>query len=325
MTRRVVLVLGARGFIGRRIVHQLSSAQWAHPIAASRLIAEASFGTEVEKLPLDATSRPQLERALATADAVISCIAGTTHDILESGHALFEAVAHRADPPRVVWLSSIAAYGSACGSIDEQAPLLGDLGPYSSAKALIDTLAASLPSVTRLRPGIVYGPESPWWSDRIARLLVGRRLGDLGVAGTGICNLVHVDDVASAAVRAVQLECAGGEAFNLGSPNPPTWNEYFAAFARALGAAPTQRISQSRLMFEQTVGGPVLKVAEKLFGNTRFLASRPAIRPWLTTLCRHRIRMEVRKAESVLGIRWRALEPGLEEAAGWFGSGGRTP
>lgn len=324
MTRLTVLVIGARGFIGRRVIHQLSTAQWAHPVAASRSVEDGDVGAKVAGIRLDATDPVQLQRALATADAVVSCLAGTAADILASGRALIEAAAQRSTPPKIVWLGSMAAYGSVSGTVDEKAPLLGDLGPYSSAKAAIDMLGARFPFVVRLRPGIVYGPESPWWSDRIARLLVGRWFGDLGPAGIGTCNLVHVDDVAMAAVRALQLESAGSEAFNLGSPEPPTWNEYFSRFAHALGATPLRQVSSSRLQYELKMRGPVLKIVEKLLPRSLSLASEPPIRPWLTTLCSQQIRMDVSKAESTLGMRWQPLDTGLDQTAAWFRNGGRT-
>ena len=255
---------------------------------------------------------------MARADAVVSCITGTSRDIVTSGEALFAAVANTSKAPRIVYLSSIAAYGSARGSVDELSPLRGDLGDYSAAKATVENRATHFPNVVRLRPGIVYGPRSGWWSEHIAQLLMRRRLGDLGFIGQGICNAVHVDDVAAAALRAIELPAAAGEAFNLGSPNPPTWNEYFQRYAQFLGALPLRRISAAGLLLELNLYGPALKVAEKLLRGSSPWAERPALRPWLLELCKHDIRMQVGKAEQTLGIRWRTLDAGLQETAAWF-------
>jgi nucleoside-diphosphate-sugar epimerase len=319
-----VIVLGAGGFIGRRIVAALAASGWARPVAAGRRIASVDLGGRIEKVPVDATDPAQLGSVLAGATGVVSCIAGSARDIRVSGGALLQATAGLPDPPRIVYLSSMAAYGSATGRVDEAAPLRGDLGDYSAAKAQVETLLAGQPFVVRLRPGIVYGPGSPWWSDRIARLLVSRRLGDLGPAGEGTCNLVHVDDVAKATVRALEIPLRGGEVYNLGSARPPTWNQYFACYAHALGAAPVRQVSAARLAAELYLSGPLLKIMEKALPGARLLAKHPAIRPWLTQLCRHELRIEVARAERELAMQWLALEQGLGQTATWFLEGGRT-
>jgi nucleoside-diphosphate-sugar epimerase len=324
MTRQAVLVIGASGFIGRRIVAALASTQWARPIAASRNIGRVDFGPDVERISLDATDRTRLQSAIKSTHAVVSCLAGSAPEIIASGDALFGAVSNTPEAPRVVYLSSIAAYGSAHGSVDESCPLRGDLGDYSAAKATVENRASHLPNVVRLRPGIVYGPESSWWSDRIARLLVRRRLGDLGPSGAGFCNAVHVDDVVIATLRAIQTPAAGGEAFNLGSPHPPTWNEYFHRYAQFLRATPVKPVSKAALLAELNLYGFGLKVAERFLGQSNPWAQRPAIRPWLLQLCKHDIRMQVRKAEQTLGMQWQALDAGLEQTAAWFLAGGRT-
>jgi 2-alkyl-3-oxoalkanoate reductase len=318
MTKQSVLVIGASGFIGRRLVAALAASGWARPVAASRHIDRVDLPAGVEKIALDATDASSLKQAMAHADAVVSCMTGTARDIVTSGEALFSAVADQSPAPRIVYLSSIAAYGSARGSVDEFSPLRGDLGEYSAAKATVEGRFRSLPNVVRLRPGIVYGPQSSWWSERIAQLLVRRRLGDLGPMGRGLCNAVHVDDVVAAILRAIEVRAAAGEAFNLGSPQPPTWNEYFHRYAQFLGAVPVRRISTAELLLELHLYGPALKVAEKLLPRSNPWAERPAIRPWLVELCRHDIRVQVGQAEQTLGIQWRALDAGLEETAAWF-------
>src|SRR5207237_284416 len=110
-----------------------------------------------------------------------------------------------------------------------------------------------------LRPGIVYGPGSAQWSERVARWLHAGRIGDLGACGDGYCNLVHVSDVCAATLKALGTRDAAGRAYNLGSPQPPTWNEYFVEYGRALGAVPVRRISRRRLRIETKILAPPLK------------------------------------------------------------------
>ena len=206
MTQRV-LVLGANGFIGRRVVVQLSQSDGVTVIAAGRSPIFTNQARNIDSRVFDATDEYAMRRALDGVTGVVNCIAGNPETIITSARALFSAVAKISPAPRIVHLSSLAVYGSISGAVDETVPPRGDLGPYSAAKLITEKLASDRESVVTLRPGIVYGPRSPWWSDRIARLLCAGRLGDLGVAGNGLCNLVYVDDVA-AAVRA-RATCAG--------------------------------------------------------------------------------------------------------------------
>jgi nucleoside-diphosphate-sugar epimerase len=132
-----------------------------------------------------------------------------------------------------------------------------------------------------------------------------------------------VDDVVTAILQSLTLPAAAGEAFNLGSEQPPTWNEYFGRYAQSLRALPARKITRTRLRLELGLYGPLLKIAEEALGP-QAVSSRPAIRPRLIDLCQRDIRMNVRKAQESLGMCWRPLEQGLEESAQWFLAGGRT-
>ena len=315
-----VVVLGAGGFIGRRVVEALAASDWARPVAVGRRIEAAVLHPAARRLAIDACDEGALQSALEGASGVVNCIAGSPESIVRSGRALLDVTARMPVPPRVVYLSSLAVYGAVSGTVDENSPLREDYSAYGTAKVLVDRLMAERSYAVCLRPGIVYGPGSPWWTDRIARLLVARRLGDLGDAGQGRCNLVHVDDVVSAILASLRAPAAAGQAFNLGSPVVPTWNEYFVQYARALQAQPVRRIDPRRLQFELKLYGPWLKVRERMVGND----AMPALRPWLTELCRLGVRMRVERAEQVLGLRWKPLEQGLDECARWFLAGNRT-
>ncbi len=314
MNKAPVLVLGASGFIGRRIVAALASSDWAEPIAAARRPVGGFDGRAVRSVQMDATEPCALARAFDGVAGVINCVAGAPETILRGAQVLAAQAAQGSPSRPIVHLSSMAVYGTATGTLDESAPLLGDISPYAQAKVAAERALAAYPRLTVLRPGIVYGPGSLWWSDAIGRLLLARRLGDLGAHGDGYCNLVHVDDVAAAAIRALQTPEAAGQALNLSLPEPPTWNEYFVAYGRALGAVPVRRITARRLAIELKVIGPVIKVVEL----TRALKPPIPIRPWLTDLCRHEIRLNVARAERVLALRWTPLGQGLQHTARWL-------
>jgi nucleoside-diphosphate-sugar epimerase len=198
------------------------------------------------------------------------------------------------------------------------------LGHYSAAKAAAESLLGKYENRVCLRPGIIYGPGSVWWSDRIARLLVSRRLGNLGELGNGRCNLIHVDDVARAIVQAIRIPGIEGQAFNLANPSPPTWNSYFCQYAAALGVAPLQAMSKVQLTLELKLLAFPYKFGEYLESKLKILHPAPAIRPWLIKLSQHKIILDSRRAEQTFQLNWLPLDVGLNATARWFLSGGRA-
>jgi 2-alkyl-3-oxoalkanoate reductase len=319
MTQRV-LVLGASGFIGWHLSVALARTDWALPVLASRRKFTCPTPPRSESVIFDATDEVALSNAMAQAAAVVNCIAGRAESMVASARALLAAAARADNPPRIVHFSSMAVYGSVPGEVDETIPLLPDRGAYGAAKIRIEELCSGQPNVLRLRPGIVYGPRSTQWSERIARWLLSRRIGDLGAAGDGYCNLVYIDDVVAAVLRA--LRSPQGGVYNLAAPDPPTWNDYFVAYGRALGAVPAKRISGRRLLVESKLLAPVLKTAELTARAARLrgLALPPPMPASLLGLFRQRIRLNSAKAAEQLGLRWTPLEEGLQRSAAWFQS-----
>ncbi len=295
-----VLVLGADGFVGTKVVAALAASGWASPVAGGR----RGRPGPTERVVVDATDAAALTTALAGIDAVVNCVAGGPDTITRNAAALFAAAGDR----RVVHLSSMAVYGSATGRIDETAPLLADSGAYAAAKAEAERAAAGSDTVI-LRPGCIYGGGSPQWSDRIATLLRQRRIGDLGAAGDGCSNIVHVDDVVAAILAALRRGTSGA-AYNLAQPDAPDWNGYFLAFARALGAVPIRRVPAWQLRLDSKVMAVPLVLARRVAGTLP-----PPIPPSLARLWQQDIRLDPYRATRELGIAWTPLAAGVAEAA----------
>jgi nucleoside-diphosphate-sugar epimerase len=300
MTKKRILVMGAGDFIGSRIVSALDDSDWATAVAQE--------GSDLAPA------------SLSGVDGIFNATVGRPHAVLAAARALFNAANEASASMRIVQWSSMTVYGSVEGVVDESTAVSSDPGAYASAHIEAERIAAGYANSVVLRPGCEYGPRCPDWSERVARLLLAHRLGDLGSAGDGFCNLVYIDDLAAAALASLRIPDLGGQAFNLAMPSPPTWNEYFIRFGVALGAVPIRRISARRLKLEEKLLAPPLKAAElfarRLNIQTHFLA--PAVTPSLLRACRQEIKLESAKAQSALSMTWTLLDEGLSRAAAAF-------
>lgn len=316
-----VLVLGGSGHVGARLCTMLRDTDWATPVCASSRRSLPG----VESIRLDTRDAEAMRQALARADAVVNCVAGNASAIGEGARVLAEA-ALAAGCRRIVHLSSMSVYGPIEGCIDEETPLDGSLGWYAQAKceaeAHVSAFASRGGTAVVLRPGCVWGPGSELWVGRIARLLQARRLGDLGAAGDGWSNLVHVDDVCRAVLAALQTMDAGAglRAYNLSAPDSPRWNEYFVDLALAIGATPVRRLSARQVRLDAMLAGPPLKVAEivakRVLGHAGLLPV--PIPPNLLGLWERHLQLDATRASREWGLAWTPYSVALKQAAAWW-------
>jgi nucleoside-diphosphate-sugar epimerase len=316
-----VLVLGGSGYIGSRLCAMLRDSGWATPVSGSPRRRAAG----VESVRVDACDAASLAQALQGADAVVNCVAGNALAIAEGARALAQACA-AAGCGRIVHLSSMSVYGLLEGVVREEAPLDPSLGWYAKAKCEAESHMAAFArdggSVVSLRPGCVWGPGSQLWVGRVARLLRAGRLGDLGVAGDGWSNLVHVDDVCSAVLAALRLEQAAGQirTYNLGAPDSPRWNEYFVDLALAIGATPVRRIAPLQLRMDAWLAGPPLKIAQSLLSRARIAAHvvPDPLPPGLLGLWERHLHLDSQSAQRELRVAWTPYWDALKQSAAWF-------
>jgi nucleoside-diphosphate-sugar epimerase len=313
-----VLVMGEGregDFVSRCMVDALT-ASGATPVVVTRRPARP--GALVLQAQVDMTDASALRVCLRDAWGVVNCVTSSVDSISRGATALFAAARAMPNPPRIVYLSSQSIYGEATGDVIESSPHTGALSAYGAAKAAAERAAAAIPSVTILRPGIIYGPGSSQWSERVAEWLILHRVGDLGREGDGYCNLVYVGDLVDAIMRVLQTPELAGQTFNLSLPEPPTWNEYFIQYAKALGAVPVSRITRRRLAIETKLFAPPLKIlqilSQKIVPHALRFIPEP-IPSSAAQLFRQEIRMSVRAAEAALGMRWTDLREGLAAAA----------
>jgi UDP-glucose 4-epimerase len=230
-----VAVTGPTGEIGKPFVRALERTS-----AVSRVLAMARRPFDPRDLGWQKTEyrrgdildRAAVDELVSEADVVVHLAfivvkaTASSYDInIEGSRNVFEATA-AAEVPRLVYTSSVAAYGyhdDVAGPLTEEMPTRGtERHAYSHQKADVERLLREvlIDSATRayvFRPCVVAGPEAPALLDQLpyVRLeeklpsYVRRALGRLpGVKPVlpdhGVpFQLVHHDDVASALVAAV--------------------------------------------------------------------------------------------------------------------------
>lgn len=209
----------------------------------------------------DILDRAAVDDLVADVDVVVHLafiIMGTRSESarvnLAGTRNVFEATVAAARPRRLVYTSSVAAYGY---HADNPSPITEDVAPRGSAEhyyseqkaaceaALIEITDGSDLEVYVLRPCIVAGPQAPALADampwnhlpgpvrRITRALpLLRPLPDPGTP----LQLVHHDDVASAIALAVTTTTAPPGAYNIAGDGVVSVSEV----AQAFGALPVK-------------------------------------------------------------------------------------
>lgn len=266
-----------------------------------------------------------LADALRNYECVINCVAGD-FDSIARGAECLSKVAADCGCKRIIHLSTMSVYGRFEGVVTEDAPLDPALGWYASAKCAAEghmrDYARNGGALVILRPGCVYGAGSELWVGRIARWLHTRRIGDLGSAGDGWANLVHVDDICTAVLAAVRLPMAQGATavFNLAGPDKPRWAEYLIDLAVGVHAVPVRRTSPWQLKLDSHIAGPPLKIAEKVLDRigVRHRWLPDPLPPSILRLWGQDIRLNSEAASTALPIRWTDYEAGLRDSSDWF-------
>lgn len=250
-----VLVTGASGFIGGRIVERLVSEQDA---SVRALLRDPAGGARIARHPVelahgDVTGPRAVREAAEGCDVIVHCAFGTHGDAAERRAVTVDGTrnvldaALRAGTRRVVHLSTVMVYGVTSEPVlRETLPRRAVGDAYGDAKLEAEELALQYHRdqgvpVSVIQPTIVYGPFGTAWTGRVLEQLQAG-LVPLINRGEGVCNAVYVDDVAEAVLLAAEREEAVGEAFLI-SGEPITYRDFYERFAQMVGGRRTVPMS----------------------------------------------------------------------------------
>lgn len=224
-----VVVTGGSGQLGTLVLERLATQRGIDGIVTLDLVPPLVPSPRIDWRICDLRD-PGLERHLEGADAVVHLAfsvarrasARTMRDVnVEGSKRVFEGAA-RHGVKRVVYSSSVAAYGIVPGQPDpivETTPrrrthTLTYADNKYEVEAYLDDFEREHPdvAVVRLRPGILFGRRMAHTSPNLLR----RRM--LPIAGEGRAPIVWDEDVADAVVLALLGDRSG--AYNLVASDP---------------------------------------------------------------------------------------------------------
>jgi uncharacterized protein YbjT (DUF2867 family) len=226
-----VLVTGATGFVGPRVVHALR----AHGHEVRALVRRPERGAAIAGLGVelatgDVTDAASLTGALDGCTHVVHLVAiikgapADFHRVMTQGtRNLVTAAEQSGGIERFVLMSAL-------GTTEQTRELV----PYFGAKWAMERMVeGSDLEHTIFRPSFVFGRGGAL-STFVRQV---RYSPVVTVIGSGLQRIqpIWVDDVGEHFARAVELPEAANRTFEIGGPDVVTWNELYLTIAKVLG------------------------------------------------------------------------------------------
>jgi len=239
-----IAVIGSSGFIGQRLVEYLSHLDGEefrlHPLVR-RLNSAARLQSQGLKLgQADVLDKESVLRACANIDVLFCTFVGGTEVIVKGLQNVLE-VSLQTGVKKIVYLSTQMVYGfePPADSAEAAIPSIKKISwyPYSDDKAqaekTVETYRAKGLDITVLRPGIVYGPYSAYWTQNLIEMILTGKMFLLD-SGEGSCDTVFVDDLVEGMILCAANERARNTTFNISDGERTTWRWLLETYCQFL-------------------------------------------------------------------------------------------
>ncbi len=224
MRGRRTAVLGGSGFIGRYVVKRLAARGDVVPVGcrnaeAAKFLRPMGDVGQVEPLNVAIDDEVVLPAFLARSGALVACVgilresgSQTFERVHHTGPALLARIARDAGVERFVHISAIGA--------NSRSP-----SAYARTKAAGEAAVRdAFPTVTILRPSVVFGPEDQFFNRFAAMATISPVLPLIGGGETRF-QPVYVGDVADAVIRCLDNSATAGRTYELGGPKVYTFRQ----------------------------------------------------------------------------------------------------
>src|SRR5271169_582618 len=224
MRNRRTAVLGGSGFIGRYVVKRLAARGDVVPVGcrnadAARFLRPMGDVGQVEPLNATIDDEVVLPAFLAGSSALVNCVgilresrSQNFERVHHTGPAVLARIARDAGVERFVHISAIGAEPRSASA-------------YARTKAAGEAAVRdAFPTVTILRPSVVFGPEDQFFNRFAAMAMMMPALPLIGGGETRF-QPVYVGDVADAVIKCVEDPATAGRTYELGGPKIYTFRE----------------------------------------------------------------------------------------------------
>jgi len=226
-----ILITGATGFIGPKVVHALR-AQAREVRVLVRQPSRATYlgGLGAEVVAGDVTDPVSVQAAIKGCTHVVHLVAiiqgrpDQFHNVMTVGTQNLIAAAKAEGVQRFVLMSALGTSEAAAQTV-----------PYFAAKwAEERDVAASGLEYTTFRPSFVFGRDGGALPTFIRQVKLSPVVTVIG-QGLQRSQPIWVDDVAATFAKAVDLPQAANRTFELGGPDIVDWNGLYRMIANVLG------------------------------------------------------------------------------------------
>ncbi len=257
-----IAVVGASGFIGGRLIEHLVLEQSAEVKAIVRSISSysrlARFDIEIEIG--DLLDLESLYKAFNGCSIVFHSAVGDSRTIIKGVENIILAAA-KAGVKRIVYLSSavVHGYNPSPNTNDESALVKNQPFEYSNnkvkAELIIRKMRKKLPvEVVVLRPYIVYGPRSSYYTRLLALNLLQKEVCFIN-EGKAAFNGIYVDNLIDVMLLAAEISEAANQDFIISDGFNLTWWDYLTSLSEIVGVSvdeiPNLSIQEAKALLKE--------------------------------------------------------------------------